>query len=383
MRTSRIAAAAAVTLLTTLAAPLAAHGARPALPKTLPVAWHAAGAHGAVINQPALWRQRVVYTGDNTATARNVVNGHVVWTVTHPDDNGFHLDVGEPTLFNGRIDASIGSAGIGGSVSYNPASGAYTLAPLEIHYLRGTLAVDRSQSALISGTYGSGYGPLYLLSFAGRTWFVGFGTGFTVGTPRISEGRAFVVVGSEINAFDPAQPCVLLPIPDPPPYCMATWHAATPGAPQRPSPAGPGRIATADSSGVVTAFNAATGAVAWTSPNLHAALAPTAFAGGRVYASGVDGVLRVLDAATGARRWRSTPLGPLSQPATVDRGRVYVASSGGGLASFAVTGCGRFTCAPIAVGNAHLGGAAPAGAPLVCNGTAIVAYGNQIVAFKI
>jgi hypothetical protein len=185
-------------------------------------------------------------------------------------------------------------------------------------------------------------------------------------------------VGGEILGFDPAQPCVPIEGSS---LCEATWQTATPGTPRDPSAAGAGRVAAADDSGAVTAFDAKRGAVVWTSASFATALGPTAYSNGTLYVGGADGVLRAIDAATGAVEWTGDAGAPITTAPTIAAGRVYVATKNGRLVTFPAGGCAAATCVALAIGNAKLAGANAAGAPLVRNRVAVVAFADQLVAF--
>jgi hypothetical protein len=102
-----------------------------------------------------------------------------------------------------------------------------------------------------------------------------------------------------------------------------------------------------------------------------------------VYFGGADGVLRALDADTGAILWQGNARAPIRTAPTVWHGRVYVATDNGRLVAFDAAGCGKSTCPPSAIGNAGFTGTSAAGAPVVRNNVAVVAYANHLVAFAV
>jgi outer membrane protein assembly factor BamB len=323
----------------------------------------------------------VIYTADNTTTGARLATGATVWHVIHPDVFGLQVAFGAPTLTSGPVDVSTYTAAGDGSVMFNPADGTFTESPPAIHQLRGQLVVDGTQSAIVNGSYGSGVGPLYVLNFGGRGWWVNFGP-IAIGTPLISAGRAWLGVGGSLAMYDPAGPCNLLPIPNPPPYCLPTAMLATDTNPLRPSYGGPGRIAIA-SSGASSSVReySVTGQLVWTFTDGSTILGATAWSNNTIYVGGADGTLRALDASTGALRWTGAAGAPIRSAPTIANGKVYVATDGGRLVTFPSRGCGAGTCGALAVGDVHKTGALASGPPLVRNGIAVVAFGNEVVAF--
>ena len=94
---------------------------------------------------------------------------------------------------------------------------------------------------------------------------------------------------------------------------------------------GGGRLYAVGSDGVVSAFDAASGASVWThTPAVDRDLRSAVFGGGvsyadgRVYVTDGTGEVEALDAATGASVWKVKPAGPLRGSPTVDFGSIYV-----------------------------------------------------------
>ena len=94
---------------------------------------------------------------------------------------------------------------------------------------------------------------------------------------------------------------------------------------------GGGMLFAVGSDGVVSAFDAATGAARWSyNPGVESALRDSAFGGGVSYADGkvymTDGVgdVAALDAASGSVVWKVRPSGPLRGSPTVAFGSVFV-----------------------------------------------------------
>ena len=117
---------------------------------------------------------------------------------------------------------------------------------------------------------------------------------------------------------------------------VSAWSAQIEGSSDRrrlaSSPVvGAGKLFVVDTDGRVNAFDASSGARAWSVDlNLPDDLAPSAFGGGVSFAGGVvfatDGTGNViaLDAATGNERWRAKPAGPLRGAPTVAFNLVFV-----------------------------------------------------------
>jgi outer membrane protein assembly factor BamB len=370
-------AVAVVALVTGGASAVATSGAQASAPATLVEQWHATTV--ATANEPILWHDRVIVTADNTTTALGLAHGAQVWRDVHPDENGLHLSLGAPTLSTlGEVDVSVYTIAGAGAFFYDPATGTFGRNGPSFHTIRGQLVVDGPTTGLIDGGYGSGVGPLFLLEYGGLSWFVDFGSA-SVGTPRLSGGRAFVTLDNAVVGVDPAQGCQPLPIPNPPPFCEVTWSHALSGHPQRPSFGGAGRVAVGDDNGVVTVLDAATGAEVW-----HDFFGPlmsaTTYAGGVLFVAASDGVLRAIDAATGAVRWTGTVGSAVSQAPMVAAGRVWVATDDGRVVAFTQSGCPSHACAPVAVGDSGTAARA-AGAPLVRNGVVVAAFGSTVAAF--
>lgn len=94
---------------------------------------------------------------------------------------------------------------------------------------------------------------------------------------------------------------------------------------------GNGRLYVVDTSGVVRAFDAASGAPVWTynmavASNLEASAfgGGASYADGRVYATNGVGEVVALNASTGEEVWKVKPAGPLRGAPTISFGSVYV-----------------------------------------------------------
>ncbi len=94
---------------------------------------------------------------------------------------------------------------------------------------------------------------------------------------------------------------------------------------------GEGKMFVADTQGVITAFDAQTGAKLWTqTAEVGGELRPANFGGGvsydggKVFATNGVGEVLALDAQTGSELWKVKPAGPLRGAPTVAFGSVYV-----------------------------------------------------------
>ncbi|WFL77557.1 PQQ-binding-like beta-propeller repeat protein [Altererythrobacter arenosus] len=114
------------------------------------------------------------------------------------------------------------------------------------------------------------------------------------------------------------------------------WTANIPGSSERRRLAaapviGGGKLVVVDTSGVVHALDAKTGAKLWTyRMEVEGNLASSAFGGGasifegKVYATNGVGEVAALDAQTGSELWKVKPAGPLRGSPTIAFGQVYV-----------------------------------------------------------
>jgi outer membrane protein assembly factor BamB len=343
----------------------------------LPVAWRATSP--ATLNEPVLTSNGVVTTAGELATARVVAHGETIWQKSLASQfPGYALE--PPTVWNGTIDSVLTSGFATGVSNFAVGNGTFTISSQPApHQFFGQLVTDATTSTRVTGGFGS-FGAVAELALGGEKWLVLFGQG-SVGLPTLVGSEAFVPVSSTVEGIDPAQRCK--PATPNEPLCAPTWQTTTPGTAQTPVASGAGRIATSDSSGVVTAFKAKTGAIAWQTASFHTPLGQPAYANNVVYAGGADGVLRAINAATGKVLWTASAGAPIRTAPTVSGARVFVATDNGRLVTFNAAGCGKATCAPTAVGNAALANTQAAGAPLVRNHTAIVAYGTHLIAFTV
>jgi outer membrane protein assembly factor BamB len=143
---------------------------------------------------------------------------------------------------------------------------------------------------------------------------------------------------------------------------------------------GGGRVYTIDTQGTVRAFDAATGAVAWSTRfgdtgSDRAVLygGGVAFDGGRVYATNGLGYVAALDAATGGAVWTVKPSGPLRGAPTVADGAVYVITQDNQIISLkAADGATNWSSAAAL----EIAGVFGSAAPSVARGTVVAGFSS-------
>ena len=150
---------------------------------------------------------------------------------------------------------------------------------------------------------------------------------------------------------------------------------------------GGGRLYAVDTAGVVHAFDAATGARAWThrievSSDLEDAAfgGGAAFADGRVYATIGTGDVVALDAATGARLWRVRPAGPLRGSPTIAFNALYVMTQDNQIHALSTADGSPIWQDAAASGQSGVFGVA---APAAGQGTVVAGYSTgELVAYR-
>ena len=150
---------------------------------------------------------------------------------------------------------------------------------------------------------------------------------------------------------------------------------------------GGGRLYAVDTAGTVRAFDARTGAPAWSrQAALAGDLADAAFGGGvsfdggRLYGTNGAGEVVAMDAATGAELWKRSPSGPLRGAPTVAFGSVFVMTQDNQIyALSAQTGDTQWQESASATQAGVFGVAAPAAG----QGTVIAGYSSgELVAYR-
>jgi outer membrane protein assembly factor BamB len=150
---------------------------------------------------------------------------------------------------------------------------------------------------------------------------------------------------------------------------------------------GGGRLYAVDTAGVVHAFDAATGARAWSSPvDVGRDLRDAAFGGGasffdgKVYATIGTGDVVALDAATGAQLWRVKPAGPLRGSPTIAFNAVYVMTQDNQIHALSMTDGASIWQDAAASGQSGVFGVA---APAAGQGTVVAGYSTgELVAYR-
>ena len=170
------------------------------------------------------------------------------------------------------------------------------------------------------------------------------------------------------------------------------WTAAIAGATKTRRLAaapvvGDGRLYSVDTSGVVHAFDAASGAKVWAhtiqvSGDLRDATfgGGASFAEGRVYATTGTGDVVALDAATGAEQWRVKPAGPLRGSPTVAFNSLYVMTQDNQIYALSLANGDIDWQMSAASGQSGVFGVA---APAAGQGTVIAGYSSgELVAYR-
>jgi outer membrane protein assembly factor BamB len=150
---------------------------------------------------------------------------------------------------------------------------------------------------------------------------------------------------------------------------------------------GAGSLFAVDTSGVVHAFDAATGARRWSHPiEVERELRNSAFGGGasffdgKVYATNGAGDVVALDASTGAEVWRVKPAGPLRGAPTVAFNTVYVMTQDNQIHALNAADGSLLWQETAATGQSGVFGVA---APAAGQGTVIAGYSQgEVVAYR-
>jgi 3',5'-cyclic AMP phosphodiesterase CpdA len=218
------------------------------------------------------------------------------------------------------------------------------------------------------------------LAHGGAVHYVSANVGFA-GYDHSARGYRAVEVGGE-GVQTQWQPAEEAPRRRPPAGTL--WEAPLPGLPTigRPALAGDMVVVsteTPDSSGVLVALDAATGAQRWRHGEPSAVVHSPIVAGDAVVAVSVTGALVALDAATGTERWRAQLGDPgvrwcFGAPAVV--GDSVVAG-----------GSGHVACLSVADGTEHWARTDLApddwptawGSPVAAGATVVVAFANERV----
>ena len=150
---------------------------------------------------------------------------------------------------------------------------------------------------------------------------------------------------------------------------------------------GGGKLFAVGTDGQVTAFDAQTGARAWTyQSELTDDTRPSAFGGGvsfeqgRIFGTDGAGNVYALDAATGAEQWKVQPGGPLRGSPTVAFGNIFVMSQDNQL--FALNSSDG-SVAWQESGSTTMAGVFGVAAPAAGNGTVVTGYtSGELIAYR-
>lgn len=132
----------------------------------------------------------------------------------------------------------------------------------------------------------------------------------SVGTPAVVGGAVYVGAAPNVSAFDASTGDLL-------------WSTETAGTAMSPAFAD-GVVVTAANSGHVYAMDPATGVVIWDVD--VDAYSDVSVANGVVYVASISGALLALELKTGLLKWSKQTGKPLALPATISRGEVYFGS---------------------------------------------------------
>jgi len=339
--------------------------------KKLDIAWVAStGSH--IVSSPAAVNGTIyVGSGDNKLYAFSAVTGATLWSASTGNSidsspavaNGIVYvgsDDGKLYAFNASTGALLWTASTGNAIQSSPAvaNGAVIVGSAD-----GTLyAFNASSGAPLWSTATSGLiysspaiadGFVYVGSSDGHLW--GFHADTGVARLRLSLSGVYsspavandiVYVGSFDNNLYAVEPF----------FGRVLWAAATSG-PIFSSPAVANGVVYLNSDDTLYAFDAETGASAWsapihqnsqsspqsahqrtTSPPFTLAYSAPAVANGVVYVGSTDTNIYAFDALTGAALWSATTGDAIVSSPTVADGFVYVGSNDGRLYAFAIDG---------------------------------------------
>jgi outer membrane protein assembly factor BamB len=217
---------------------------------------------------------------------------------------------------------------------------------------------------------------------------------YTLGDGVLYGGGAALAGGTVVAALpveEGAPMCAPPSFPDEDAFVCPLWETPIDG---NASPvvigAGGDVVYAGTDTGVVTAFDAASGGVLWSTPVDGAVVHEPALADGVLYVGTADGTLEALDAATGGPLWSATVgadevASPPSVGGAGSTAVVYAATTGGEVTAFAAAGCGVPECDRLWLGDA--GGEVVAG-PLVAHGTVLVGVDaatgpGEVVAYRL
>ncbi len=340
---------------------------------------------------PVATQTAVFFSVGSRARAVALSNGHALWSVNHAMANE-DVFVNTPGLSGGKVVFPVALTGRGGKFMHDPNTGSFTTLGPYLHRVYDQPVTRNGLVAAITRAYGSGYSAV-TLNFAGRSWLVYADTigRSGAGLPAIADGRAYVVAeygpaAGQLEAFDPAKPCV--PASPGSALCAPTWFHKMSGLFSPPTTSDGRRVAVSTRLNGVQVFNGNTGALVWS-------FDPTTYTDGitsglgRVFVGASDSKLRVFN-ELGCGHPTCKPLWTADTPGVVDAApvlagdRVIVATRQGKIVEYDANGCGKFVCAPLAVGQiANPHSIDSMSDPIVAGNLVLLSIENQIVAFKI
>ncbi len=235
-----------------------------------------------------------------------------------------------------------------------------------------------------------------------------------IDTPTLGD-RINVLSGESAVEADPALANVAVTLPQPevnadwaqpggnamkamghvalPASMTPAWSVQIPGSTNRVQLAAPpvvadGRLYVVDVDAAVHAYDAASGAVLWTSsiagddPDVRNALfgGGVSVAGNRVFATNGAGDVAMLDASTGGIIWKVRPSGPLRGSPTLSNGHVYVMAQDNQLFALNQTDGTQIWQATASIGSGSVFGV---GAPAAGQGTVVAGYSSgELYAYR-
>ena len=348
---------------------------------TLVERWRVAGV-GAE-GSPVVAGGRVFVANGDEVVALGLDDGAELWR--EAIDDGYDCcGVWEPVLTpDGKITAEFGWDFGGGVARFDPATGANTY----VAWFHGSTinrAVRGGEVFAIEYGFGSG-GPIFiqLEPYPGLIFFGGLFPVPALAGPAVQGERAFVGVGSTVNAYDLTSCPDATGIPTLGKFCGPAWTATLPAAPKTPV-AFRGKVVLAAGDGTLQVRAAADGALEW-SATVGAGIAHApAVARKRIFVATKRGILVAFDSrgcgsATCPAVERFRTGSPATGPPVVAGNVLYAGTKNGRIVAFPAAGCAQAACDPLL--DVDLGGGAIVAGPIVVDGTVIAGTADgQLVA---
>lgn len=289
---------------------------------TLTERWRVAGVNA--LRSPMVADGRVFVASGIEVVALALGDGAELWRKSISADNEC-CSLFDPVLTpDGKVTVELGWIGGGGTAWFDPASGAFTYEQ-KVHTGRIDRAVRGADVFALDYWYGSG-GPLaILLSPYGGLVYFGDISADTPSSPAVRGDRAFVAMGTLLQAFDLTS-C-------PPPNGLPSFSFCS---------------------------------AAWTKTLPDAIRTPVAFRD-EVAVAAEDGSLQVYAAATGDLEWSAAIGAGVGESPAVARRRIFVPTDRGVIVALDSRGCGGATCDAVTrfrLGNPATGQLVAFGLPL-------------------